>query len=180
MFAATFSSGKIRGGATGVKFAAIALGAMGIAFTCFSDTASAQFSQRPGFYWRGPAGNGFNPITGSVHVPGQAVYKQSGQYQAIGNGYYQNPMTGNKYNPHTGSYLQGSRPGFSQVESRPNTYFRGPSGAGFNPITGSVHLPGQAVFKGSGTYQAIGGGYYRNPVTGNTYNPRTGTYLRNW
>jgi hypothetical protein len=158
---------------------ALASLAIGILSVSLSEEASAQFTQRPGTYI-GMGNVGVNPWNGSVHVPGHAVYKPSGQYQAIGNGYYQNPMTGNKYNPHTGSYLQGSRPGFSQVEQRPGGYVRGVGGTGFNPVTGSVHIPGQAVIKSSGVYQPIGGGYYKNPVTGNTYNPGTGTYLRNW
>ncbi len=45
-----------------------------------------------------------NPLRQSVHLPGRAVYKNSGVYLPIGNGYYENPMTGNVYNPYNGAY----------------------------------------------------------------------------
>lgn len=179
MSIAPFFSPQVCGFATRPALAVIAFVAIAATSTYFADEASAQFSQRPGAYI-GVGNVGVNPWTGSVHVPGHTVYKPSGNYQAIGNGYYQNPYTGNKYNPYTGSYLQGRQPGFTQVEQRPGGYIRNGWGTGVNPVTGSVHLPGQAVLKPSGTYRAIGGGYYQNPVTGNTYNPGTGTYLRNW
>lgn len=145
-----------------------------------SSDASAQYSQRPGVYI---GGNNLrvNPWNGSVHVPGRGVVKSDGRvYRPIGNGYYQDPNTGNKYNPHTGSYLQGSRPGFSASERRPGQYHHVAPGIKHNPTTGSTHIPGHAVIKPSGTYRAIGGGYYRDSRTGNVYNPSTKTYLRNW
>lgn len=42
--------------------------------------------------------------------------------------------------------------------------------------TGSTHIKGVAVLKGSGTYMHRGNGYYVNPHTGNIYNPTTGSY----
>lgn len=157
----------------------LALATLFAAGAFLADDASAQFTQRPGAYIGGPNVR-FNPWNGSVHLPGQAVVKNSGTYRAIGGGIYQNPVTGNKYNPSTGAYLQGSRPGFSGVEGRPGGYNRNAFGIGHNPVTGSVHIPGQAVYKPSGRYEAIGGGHYRNPVTGNIYNPHARQYIRNW
>jgi hypothetical protein len=34
------------------------------------------------------------------------------------------------------------------------------------------------VVKPSGVYTPVGGGYYRNPYTGNVYNPSSGTYIQ--
>ena len=49
-------------------------------------------------------------------------------------------------------------------------------GVRFNPSKGSIHQPGVAVHKSSGTYNHLANGYYQNPNTGNIYNPTTGTY----
>ncbi|MEM9825826.1 MAG: hypothetical protein AAF958_04520 [Planctomycetota bacterium] len=47
-----------------------------------------------------------------------------------------------------------------------------------NPATGATYYKGQAVIKSSGVYTPIGRGYYRNPYTGNVYNPTTGSYTQ--
>ncbi len=158
---------------------AVRLSTCTIAFACLvagaltADSAQAQTHFRPGGYL-GIGGIGINPTTGSVHVPGQSVIKPSGRYDAIGNGYYRNHATGNIYNPTTRSYTQNQHFSF-----RPGQYHRSSSGIGFNPTSGSLHVPGRAVVKPSGVYHAIGNGYYRNPVTGNTYNPTTRSY-KSW
>lgn len=126
---------------------------------------------KPGQYIRGPAGNGFNPTTGSVHLQGQAVYKNGRQYQYIGRGYYQDPISGNTYNPTTRSYTQGKNVNFESTN-----YIQTGSGVRVDPLKGSVHVPGQVVHRQTGTYHHIGNGYYRNPVTGRVYNPTTGVY----
>lgn len=163
---------------TSARLAAFAT--LAITASILADDASAQFTPRPGVYI-GNQNVRVNPWNGSVHAPNRGVVKSDGRvYRPIGGGYYQNPWTGNKYNPSTGAYLHGARPGFSSTEHRQNNYLRFGNGPGVNLSTGSVHLPGQAVHKASGSYQAIGGGYYRNSMTGNTYNPYKGTYIRNW
>ena len=58
----------------------------------------------PGRYYQTGPNSLYNPQTGSSYLPGQAVYKPSGVYSPVGNGYYQNPLTGNVYNPTTGAY----------------------------------------------------------------------------
>ena len=128
-------------------------------------------SFRPGNYQQGIAGTRYNPTTNSTHIPGQAVIKNSGVYNAVGGGYYRNQQTGNIYNPTTGSYTTGKTLTF-----KPGTYQQGIGGTRYNPTTGSTHIPGKAVIKSSGVYRPIGGGYYQNPNTGNVYNPTTGAY----
>jgi hypothetical protein len=69
-----------------------------------SYSAGRQLSFSPGGYNRVGGHVFHNPVTGSVHVPGAAVLKNSGVYAPIGNGYYRNPWSGNIYNPNTGAY----------------------------------------------------------------------------
>ena len=71
--------------------------------TTGSYTTGKQLRPQPGHY------NNFgivrhNRTTGSVHIPGAGVLKQSGVYTPIGNGYYKNHSTGNVYNPTTRAY----------------------------------------------------------------------------
>ena len=143
------------------------LGAVGSA-----NVASADTHFRPGYYQPIPGtGARVNHYNGSLHIPGQAVYKSSGRYDHVGNGYYRNRATGNTYNPYTKSYTQGRNLTF-----RPGSYQQLGGGTRFNTTTGAFHIPGQAVIKPSGVYHHIGNGYYRNSRTGNTYNPYTRVY----
>jgi len=139
--------------------------------TITSSTGFAQTGFRPGVYHRIPGVGNYNPTTRSFHVPGQSVFKPTGRYDHVGNGYYRNPVTGNLYNPQTGSYTRGRNLTF-----RPGNYHNLGDGTRYNPTTDSLHIPGQAVVKPSGVYLHTRNGYYRNPVTGNVYNPHTGAY----
>lgn len=72
--------------------------------------------------------------------------------------------------------------GQPQVYTPPSTTFR-PGGyvntggnRFYNPSSNTTYFKGQAVVKNSGVYTPIGNGYYRNPNTGNVYNPTTGAY----
>jgi len=73
-----------------------------------------------------------------------------------------------------------SADGFAQVTvynpNNSSNYQNVAPGVRFNPLKGSVHQPGVAVHKASGTYNHLANGYYQNPVTGNIYNPTQGTY----
>ena len=112
----------------------------------------------------------YNAAKQAIHSPGNFVHKNGRTYNHVGNGYYQNQQDGRIYNPTTGSYSTGRNLSFS-----PGSY----SSFGnlrVNTTTGSVHKPGSFVKKQSGTYYHMGNGYYRNPQTGNVYNPYTQAY----
>lgn len=132
------------------------------------------FHFRPGGYHHVGGNLHHNPAGGSLYMPGVGVQKGFGSYAPVGNGYYQNQWNGNVYNPNTGSYSAGKHLSFS-----PGGYNRVGRQVFHNPATGSVHVPGAAVLKGSGVYAPIGNGYYRNPFSGNVYNPNTGAY-KSW
>ena len=137
-----------------------------------ASSASAETTFRPGGYQNFGNYGRYNATTGAFHIPGQSVYKSTGRYDHIGNGYYRNPYSGNIYNPGTRSYTSGKNLTF-----RPGNYqLLGNTGMRFNGQTGALHLPGQAVIKPTGVYHHMGNGYYKNPVTGNTYNPYTRAY----
>lgn len=134
----------------------------------------SSFHFRPGGYHHVGGNLHHNPVGGSLYQPGFGVRKGFGSYAPVGNGYYQNHWTGNVYNPNTGSYSAGKHLSFS-----PGGYNRVGRQVFHNPVTGSVHVPGAAVLKGSGVYAPVGNGYYRNPFSGNVYNPNTGAY-KSW
>lgn len=140
------------------------------AFACPEAKADTGFL--PGGYQNLGGYGRYNASTGSYHVPGQSVFKPTGRYDHVGQGYYRNQYTGNIYNPYTRSYTQGKNLTF-----RPGSYNNiGNTSMRFNSRTNALHLPGQAVIKPTGVYHHIGNGYYRNPSTGNTYNPYTRAY----
>ena len=134
----------------------------------------SSFHFRPGGYQHVGGNLHHNPIGGSTYLPGVGVQKGLRSYAPVGNGYYQNQWTGNVYNPNTGSYSTGKHLSFS-----PGGYNQVGRRVFQNPVTGSIHVPGAAVLKGSGVYAPIGNGYYRNPSSGNIYNPYTGAY-KSW